>query len=351
MLPSRRRRPCWKCAATLLDFSGTRWFSWQSTKFVCKTWMRPCADILRGSRFSTEKETLDLTPHQVKQAEESERFCRRRGNCAITGGISMAFGPDAEHAASRIEWQSFRLSGSDALAVRASKKLKNDELLITSMAGTRLRMDLDKIPLWRGNHVPLKQLAEDFARYLYLPRVSDPKVIIDAASDGLSLLTWEQETFAYADSFDDATGRYRGLRLGQRLSLGDGTSGLLVKAEAARKQTDSDNLTTPSSVPTQPSTPLSGTSSPGSAATPAPAPAVLRRFHGSITLDPTRLGRDAGRVADEVVSHLAGLIGAGMTVTLEIDANFSTGVPEKVVRIVIENCRTLKFTQSGFEEQ
>ena len=68
-------------------------------------------------------------------------------------------------------------------------------------------------------------------------------------------------------------------------------------------------------------------------------------------LDSTRLGRDAGRVADEVVSHLVGLIGANVTVTLEKDANVATGVPDKVVRIVTENCRTLKFTQSGFEEK
>jgi hypothetical protein len=77
----------------------------------------------------------------------------------------------------------------------------------------------------------------------------------------------------------------------------------------------------------------------------------LRRFHGSIALDPTRLGRDASRVADEVVSHLAGLVGANVSVTLEIQAEVRNGVPEKVVRIVNENCRTLKFTQAGFEEQ
>ena len=34
-----------------------------------------------------------------------------------------------------------------------------------------------------------------------------------------------------------------------------------------------------------------------------PERAVLRRFHGSVELDPMRLGRDAGRIADEVISH------------------------------------------------
>ena len=52
--------------------------------------------------------------------------------------------------------------GHDALAVRASKKLRNDELRLTSLAGTILRMSLDRVPLWRNNHVAVKQLAEDF---------------------------------------------------------------------------------------------------------------------------------------------------------------------------------------------
>jgi hypothetical protein len=77
---------------------------------------------------------------------------------------------------------------------------------------------------------------------------------------------------------------------------------------------------------------------------------ILRRFHGNVTLDPTRLGRDAGRVADEVVSHVAGLVGSNVRVTLEIQAEVPNGVPDKVVRIVTENCRTLKFQDHGFEE-
>ena len=33
---------------------------------------------------------------------------------------------------------------------------------------------------------------------------------------------------------------------------------------------------------------------------------AVRRFFGTVTLDPTRVGRDAGRIADEVIVHLMG---------------------------------------------
>jgi hypothetical protein len=70
-----------------------------------------------------------------------------------------------------------------------------------------------------------------------------------------------------------------------------------------------------------------------------------------VILDPTRVGRDAGRIADEVIAHLAGLVGSSVKVTLEIEAQVPSGAPDNVVRTVTENSRTLKFTTQGFERE
>ena len=75
------------------------------------------------------------------------------------------------------------------------------------------------------------------------------------------------------------------------------------------------------------------------------------RFHGSKELDATRVGRDAGQIAEEVISHLSGLVGAEVKVTLEIDANIPAGAPDNVVRTVTENSNTLKFKTHGFEKE
>src|SRR5208282_2362360 len=76
-----------------------------------------------------------------------------------------------------------------------------------------------------------------------------------------------------------------------------------------------------------------------------------RRYHGTVSLDPTRVGRDAGRIADEVIAHLEGLVGSTVTVTLEIEAEIPAGAPDQVVRVVTENGRTLKFSSQGFESE
>jgi|ERR1700694_1333056 uncharacterized protein len=79
-------------------------------------------------------------------------------------------------------------------------------------------------------------------------------------------------------------------------------------------------------------------------------PPELRRFHGSATLNATRLSRDVDAIATSVVQHLAGLLDAKVKITLEIEADMPSGAPENVVRTVTENCRTLKFDNQGFEE-
>jgi hypothetical protein len=76
----------------------------------------------------------------------------------------------------------------------------------------------------------------------------------------------------------------------------------------------------------------------------------LKRFHGTVQLDVTRVGRDAGRIAEEVIAHLAGLVGSEVSVSIEIEARIPGGVSDAVVRTVTENSRSLKFKSHGFEE-
>jgi hypothetical protein len=82
----------------------------------------------------------------------------------------------ADDKTSRVAWEATRLTGSEALAVRASRKLRNEEALISSFASTGLRHEMDRAPLWRDDrHVYISQLVEDFASYTYLPRLAGPR--------------------------------------------------------------------------------------------------------------------------------------------------------------------------------
>ena len=295
-----------------------------------------------------EKDLLDLSPNQVKQAEAQKQAADSAVTARLPETYQWLLVPVQTKPQIPGDWQAIRLSGSDALAVRVSRKLRSDESLVMSLGATILRKQMDDVPLWRGNHVEIRQLVEDFARYLYLPRLADASVLLEAIQNGVSLLTWQTDSFAYAESYDETEGRYRGLRGGQQITIKQDCTGLLVQSGIAWQQIQRE------SVPVQPGPgpdpgppPKAGPIPPD---TPRP-PDPLRRFHGTVTLNSTRVGRDASQIADEVIAHLTGLVGSNVTVTLEIDATIPDGAPDHVVRTVTENSRTLKFDSHGFEHE
>lgn len=304
----------------------------------------------------TEKEALNLDPHQVRQAETQKQAADGVVTARLPETYQWLLVPEQVAPQAMVEWQALRLSGQDALAARASKKLRSDELLVLVFAATRLRMELDRVPLWRGNQVSVKQLVEDFAQYTYLPRLRDPAVLIGAVREGVALLTWEQDAFAFADSFDENAGRYRGLRGGTQVLLPDSdASGLLVKPDVTRRQLDSESGKADITGSFRAGVGGEGAAQPiasSGASTPQTvAPSQPRRFHGSVSLDAARVGRDASRIADEVIAHLAGLLDAKVNVTLEVEAEIPSGAPDHVVRTVTENARTLRFKTQGFEKE
>ena len=308
------------------------------------------AKYLAWASIVADKDTLNLDGHQAKQAETQCNAARQTVSARIPETYQWLLVPLQSTPQAEVSWETFRLSGQDVLSARCMKKLRTEELIVPRLAGTRLRMELDKVPLWRGNHVSVSQLQDDFAQYLYLPKLAGPQVIIDAVQDGVSLLTWANDTFAYADSTDDAQGRYLGLRGGQQVSLGAEASGLVVNSDVAKVQLDRDaeNITPDREGLPDPSPDGTDREEPP----PEPyEPVKPTRYYGIVELDSARVGRDASRIAEEVISHLSGLVGADVKVSMEIEANIPDGAPDTVVRIVLENGRTLNFSSQEFENK
>jgi hypothetical protein len=349
--------PARQAAAQILDRGGAGrncgnmlvFLAADKTRFVDLD--KAVRSYLAWQSIKNETESLNLTPFQANQVEQKLKSADQavRSRIPETYYWLLAPGqkrPEQGQAFPPIEWQEERLKGEGGLAERASKNLKNN-LLYTSMAGVVLRFEIDKVPLWRGNHVGVKQLVDDFAKYLYLPRVKNAQVILDAIQDGVSLLTWAQDTFGYADLYDATADRYRGLEAGRRPTVSLNAHSVVVKPEVAVRQIEAD---APPPPPPPPPPGEKGEKLPPLPTPPPPLKLALRRFYGTAKIDATRLSRDVDVIASSVVQHLAGLLDAKVTITLEIEAEIPAGAPDNVVRTVTENCRTLKFENSGFEE-
>ena len=311
-----------------------------------------------------QREPLNLDPFQTRQAETKRQSADETVEIRIPETYQWILVPEQPDPKGGVDWREIGLrstgNGHDGLAAKASKKLKNDGLLLVQMGGNVLRQEIDRVPLWRGekrDQVSVKLLAEDFAKYLYLSRIKNVDVLLGAIHDGVERLTWRAETFAYAERFDEQQMRFVGLRAGQPTQVLLDNNSVLVNSETAAKQMDADRQVAAAEhrsadaaiVPTPKEVAPDG-SRPELFQDSAPPAAKLRRFHGAVEVSALRAGRDTGKIAEEVIQHLAALNGSSVKVTIEIEAEIPDGASEELIRTVTENCRTLRFKQHGFEE-
>lgn len=295
---------------------------------------------LAWSSIEAEKDTLGLDDLQRRQvASRREHFDTAVGQ-RVGETYAWVLTPGQAVEDPTVIWEETRVGGIDPLAVRVAKQLAGEEGLITGYSGVRLRMDLDAVPLWRGDHVLVTQLWSDYARYLYLPRLRDATVLLGAVRDGVARPTWNPDTFAYAGAVDEASGRYADLVAGTTPTVVLDGASVVMKPEVAQRRLQADH----GDVGRRDAGGGGGAGEPGQ-------PALPLRFHGRKTLDPERPLRDLGDIADAIVQQLGRAPDAEVSITVEIAAASSGGFDDDVRRTVTENAHTLEFDTHQFEPE
>lgn len=311
--------------------------------------------FLAWDSIDKQAEELNLDVFQKRQAETKRQAAVETVDARIPETYQWLLVPSQEDPKGEPRLDEVRLQGTDDLAVRASKKMKNDGSLLIQMGGGPLRHELDRIPLWQGDRISIRQLSEYFATYLYLPRIRDDTVLISAIRAGLNMLTWQSDSFAYAERYDDIKERYVGLHAGTGAGIEIDLNGYLVKPNVAVLQIDAEKRTSLTEIQggyVDSSTVVGGVSE-GETCTETETSTeteIFRQFYGSVKLNPLRVSRDAGKISDEVIQHFTKQLGSEVEVSLEIRAKLSKGADEKLRRDVTENCRTLKFDSCEFEK-
>ncbi|MEK6252602.1 MAG: hypothetical protein AABM43_11860 [Actinomycetota bacterium] len=183
-----------------------------------------------------------------------------------------------------------------------------------------------------------------YGKYLYLPRLRDQGVLVEAVANGASALTWREDTFAYAQAFDEEAGRYQGLVAGRHADVVVDDTAVVIKPEAAAPQLEAE---LPEGEKTGAGAAVDGASA-GNGTGTAEEGAALTRFYGRVELDPVRFLRQMSTISDELIAHL-GEAGAKIRLTLELEAESQEGFPDDLQRTITENAATLKFESHEFE--
>jgi predicted AAA+ superfamily ATPase len=295
---------------------------------------------LAWKSIADEKDAMSLDKFQERQVETQVKHFNEAVGQRIDETYQWVLVPSQDKNEPEVKWTETRVMGSDKLATRVSRKLVADEALIPKYSGVRLSMDLNDTPLWRGDQVELKELWSDYSQYLYLPRLRDSGVLARAIEEGVSATTWDPDTFAYAGRVD-ADGRYVGLVAGKIPDVHMDSTAVLVKPDAARRQM------TPAPAPGGDggNGPTHKKAEPTTTETKLPV-----KFFGRVSLEPIRLLRDVGDIAEAIVRQLGKAGKTEITIRLEIDADCESGFSEEVQRTVTENARTLKFDSHEFED-
>lgn len=305
-------------------------------------------DYLGWSHVLTHEAELDLTANQKNQAQQRRTQADDNINLRLLQTFIWALVPEQPDPKGSLSIRQTKIEGqSPALAERVSRRLGNDGVLSTRQAANTIRLAIQRVPqIWDVGHVSLGELWKLMCAYPYMPRLRDRRVLDEGVVDMPML--WQTDAFALAAAYDESAARYVGLWAPASSTSAPVVNDamLLVRPDVAQPQLEEE-------VKPQPATDDPETDPKEYFTETEPGVHVRKgktRFYASTTLNPDKVALDFKNIADEVLSHLR-QEGTELVLRLDIEAVKKTGFDDSVVRTVSENAATLKFEQSGFEEE
>ena len=264
-----------------------------------------------------------------------------------------------------LRWEAVSVSPSaPSLVDEIENKLKEEEWVVYAWSPVHLNRMLEQWYFKDGRtDVPALKVWQDSCQYLYLPRLLNADVFVQAVSAGCA----KQEGFAFAAARQGEG--WLGFAFGQpALVTLDADAALLshaaalahqaavADAERVRKEQERATL---QPVPPPPGTqPLQPPIPPYLLKPPAPsAPKAVvaaqnpTRFFGVVELDADAATMDFSKIAAEVIQHFSVQLGVDVKITVEIEARSPQGFDATLQRTVKENCGVLRFKGAEFEIQ
>lgn len=302
----------------------------------------------------SNKDSLNLDQHNIKLASSRVGQAQQTLKDAIKEAYRWILVPHQDPGRAEIELEAILMNGDGTLADRVTKKARAGEFVVERFSPSLLRMQINRLGLWKGeSHVAVDTMASYFSQYVYMPKVTDPRVVIDCLWQLGEVLHIELDGFAYADAYEG--GRYVGLTIKQPTDIR--SSGLLVDPQVARAQINADaaNLkatatdatpgTGTSDVADTSDTTITKIGSGKPAATGSEVTTVAAtptRFHATKELTSARVVRDASGIYEEIIAPFVSA-GVDIKVTLDIESDQLNKLTSDQRTAIKENLKTLGF--------
>ena len=183
------KSPALEAASTMLDHRGNSPRQYRNMLVFAACDQRSlegleqaAADYLAWSAICGRVEELNLDAHQTTQAKTRRQQSDDAVGLRLAEAYKYALVPIQRDPTEAVTLESLPLDQQGSVAQRAGRKLVSQGALALQFPPSILRQKLDG-PLasrWEQGHVLASQLWDDFAKYVYLPRLRDSKVLMNA---------------------------------------------------------------------------------------------------------------------------------------------------------------------------
>lgn len=309
-----------------------------------------------------ERKTLDLTQGQAETVSQRVTAFNKTVEQRIRETWIWGLYPHQPDAGKPWSSSQVKADGATESVVRSvGEKFEKNDIVIAhySMQAIAIELQNSLRSKWNSGRITVGELWEFHARYPYLARLREKQVLLDAIQSAMGDAGWEGIGFALAESYDDVTGDFVGLRLPieDRAPAILTDDMLLVSPRLAREQRDRETsaaVGAPQLSPAAVPTPDGGSIPPSSPAGPAPTPRQViknARYRGEFEVKPSgNLRAQLVMLAEELLEHLQKADPDTLEIRIEIEAGKFVGFPEDVVRTVKENGAQLGLYPNGFED-
>ena len=259
--------------------------------------------------------------------------------------------PSQDNPAGKPNVEPFQLNTSGAaLGPEIERVCLDNELVIAIWSPIHLRTKLKEF-YWKTDKIAVKadEFWEDTLRYLYLPRLKDRQVLAQAIVKGAGTRDF------YGSAYGQSADTFEGFKFGDSNIQFDDTL-LLIEPDAAKAY----EAAHPPFQPVPPTTPVTTTGGTPVQETPTTTPTVptpsstpatsrSKNFYGSAEITPATAKVRLVQITEEIIALLGSDPNASVKVTLEIEAEFPSGVSDQVKRAVSENANALNFKNKTWE--
>jgi hypothetical protein len=292
-----------------------------------------------------------LTQAQGADTKDKARKNREAAGKAVRAAWNHILYPvRSEQAGTPFELEHMSVAVRENASIPSAvyEKVKSDGVAKEKLGTETLWLSLK--PIWAEDrpHIPVSEIAEWFASYVYLPKIKDKIVLEIAIRDAVGKL---DPSFGFADEYDEESGNYTNL-------LWAKTPPEFIPADAVvvSEKTTQTELAKVSDVssPDESDTPLeTGIVPPDREGSEKPnePTVVATRFFGSVEIDMVRPIKAVESIIDAVVMQLQHAPGTKVKLTLDVEAEAPDGFSETDISVVRDNAIQLKFDpgSTGFE--